>query len=81
MRLKEIAGERDMFDVLKKQEKKMKKDAEKRVKDYNKPAKSNVFDFINKKLGGKKGKISCTGFYLINSLNHSGYFHVLYLSI
>ena len=70
-----------MFDVLKKQEKKMKKDAEKRSKDYTKPAKSNVFDFINKKLGGKKGKISCTGFYLINSLYHSGYFHVLYLSI
>ena len=69
-----------MFDVLKKQERKMKKDAEKRVKDYNKLAKSNVFDFINKKLGGKKGKILYTGFSLI-SLNNSGYFHVLYLSL
>ena len=57
MKLKEIAGERDMFDVLKKQEKKMKKENEKRIKAFNKPAKANVFDFINKKLGGKKGKL------------------------
>ena len=69
-----------MFDVLKKQEKKMKKDAEKRVNDYNKPAKSNVFDFINKKLGGKKGKISCTWVSLIR-LYYTGYFHLLYLSL
>lgn len=56
MQLKELAGERDMFDVLKKQEKKIKKENEKRERNYDKPAKSNVFDFINKKLGGKKGR-------------------------
>ena len=56
MRLKEIAGERDMFDVLKKQEKKMKKDNEKREMNYIRAEKPNLFDFINKKLGGKKGR-------------------------
>ena len=57
MRLKEIAGDRDMFDALKKQEKKMKKDNEKREKNYIRAEKPNVFDFINKKLGGKKGRL------------------------
>ena len=56
MRLKEIAGNRDMFDVLKKQERKIKKENEKREKGYTKTVKPNVFDFINKKLGGKKGR-------------------------
>ena len=45
-----------MFDVLKKQERKMKKDNEKREKNYTRAENPNVFDFINKKLGGKKGR-------------------------
>ena len=43
MRLKEIAGEPDLFDVLKNQEKKRKKDKEKkRKKDKEKCKKTNT---------------------------------------
>ncbi|XP_045194698.2 zinc finger CCCH-type with G patch domain-containing protein-like [Mercenaria mercenaria] len=60
MELKEIAGERDLFDVMKKQERKMKKQEEKLKKQYQvgKQYMPNMFDFINKKLHGKKGKLS-----------------------
>lgn len=59
MALKQIAGNRDMFDVMKKEEKKKKKHAEKLEKQYHKAKElPNVFDFINKKLHGKKGKLS-----------------------
>lgn len=58
MALKEIAGDRDMYDVMKKQEKKMKKQVEKQEKQYSKPEKTDVFDFINRKLGGKKGNFN-----------------------
>lgn len=62
MALKELAGDRDMYDVMKKQEKKMKKQAEKLEIQYHKAEKADVFDFINKKLGGKKGWCSSEGF-------------------
>ncbi|KAL4218838.1 hypothetical protein ACF0H5_021426 [Mactra antiquata] len=59
MALKERTGQRDMFDVMKKQEKTSKKHGEKLKQHCNKPTnKSDVFDFINKKLHGKKGKLS-----------------------
>ena len=56
MKLKELAGDRDMFDAMKKVEKKMKKQAEQMEKAYEKKEKPDVFDFINTKLRGKKGK-------------------------
>ncbi|KAL5012745.1 hypothetical protein ScPMuIL_011296 [Solemya velum] len=60
MELKEIAGERDIFDVMKKLEKRKKKLEAKALKEKETPRvekKSGVFDFINKKLGGKKGNL------------------------
>lgn len=57
MVLKELAGNRDMFDVMEKLDKKMKKQADKLEKEYNRTKQPpNVFDFINTKLHGKKGK-------------------------
>lgn len=59
MELKEIAGERNLFDVMEKLEKRKKKLEAKALKEKEKPQvekRSNVFDFINKKLSGKKGK-------------------------
>ena len=58
MQLREKAGERSVFDVVNKLEKKKKKQEEKLATAYNKPQQPSVFDFINKKLHGKKGK--CT---------------------
>lgn len=58
MELKELAGEQDLFDVMKRLEKKKKQQEKKEAKKSQKPKeKINVFDFINKKLGGKKGNI------------------------
>ncbi|KAJ8316774.1 hypothetical protein KUTeg_005676 [Tegillarca granosa] len=58
MELKELAGEQDLFDVMKRLEKKKKQQEKKEAKKSQKPKeKINVFDFINKKLGGKKGII------------------------
>lgn len=55
MALKELAGNRDIYDVMKKQDKKMKKQAEKLERQYLRSETADVFDFINKKLKGKKG--------------------------
>lgn len=57
MALKEIAGRRDMFDVTKRQEMLTKRNNEKLAKSYNEEKKPNMFDFINQKLGGKKGNL------------------------
>ena len=54
MELKEIAGDRDLYDVMKKQKKKHKTGA-KTSKGKDRPKCGSVFDFINKKLGSKKG--------------------------
>ena len=60
MELKELAGDRDVFDVLKQQKKgKNKRQISKHNKDGLKPKKAptDVFEFINKKLCGKKGRL------------------------
>ena len=49
MELKEVAGNRDLYDVMKKQKRKQKKVDAKASQNYEE--KTNVFDFINKKLG------------------------------
>ena len=60
MELKAIAGDRDLYDVLKKQKKKQAQQEKKASVTYTKSkmaaSKINVFDFINKKLGGQKGE-------------------------
>ncbi|XP_052789995.1 zinc finger CCCH-type with G patch domain-containing protein-like [Mya arenaria] len=59
MALKEISGNRDMFDAMKRQEKLDRNLAKKLENQYKSGVqKTGVFDFINKKLGGKKGKLS-----------------------
>lgn len=64
MELKALAGEQDLFDVMKKREKKQKAQEKKQAQTYEKLKKDHsVFDFINKRLGGKKGKSS---FCLVN---------------
>lgn len=56
MELKALAGDRDLYDVLKKQQKKKKKAEKKAEAKYlSEKSETSVFDFINKKLGGKKG--------------------------
>ncbi|XP_060079075.1 zinc finger CCCH-type with G patch domain-containing protein-like isoform X2 [Ylistrum balloti] len=59
MQLKEIAGEHDLFDVMKKREKKQKAQEKKQAQAYEemKTKDQNVFDFMNRKLGGKKGNL------------------------
>lgn len=59
MQLKEIAGEQDLFDVMKNREKKQKAQEKKQAQDYEKMKikDQNVFDFMNRKLGGKKGNL------------------------
>jgi len=57
MELKELAEDKDIYDVMKKQEKKMKKQAEKREREYFRAEKADMFNFINTKLKGKKGRI------------------------
>ena len=60
MELKEQAGDKDLYDVLKKKKKTQKKNDTKSAKTYasmKAKEKVNVFDFINKKLKGKKGKL------------------------
>ena len=54
MELKDVAGNRDLYDVMSKQKKKQKKIDAKVAKNYHQE-KSDVFGFINNKLGGKKG--------------------------
>ncbi|KAL3871835.1 hypothetical protein ACJMK2_039807 [Sinanodonta woodiana] len=58
MELKEMSGDINMFDPMKKMEKKKKKAINKQEKSSKKKETPNVFDFINKKLGGKKGHLS-----------------------
>ena len=55
MELKELAGNRDLYDVMKKQKRKQKKIDANASKSYQKKKKVNVFEFINKKLGEKHG--------------------------
>ncbi|XP_033724992.1 zinc finger CCCH-type with G patch domain-containing protein-like [Pecten maximus] len=59
MQLKEIAGEQDLFDVMKNREKKQKAQEKKQAQAYEKMKTKdhNVFDFINRRLGGKKGNL------------------------
>ena len=57
MELKERAGDRDLYDVMKKQKRKQQKVDDKAAVGYDKEVKKvNVFEFINKKLGNKKGE-------------------------
>ena len=55
MELKAIAGDLDLYDVMKRKEKEAKRASASADKHYNKEKPVNVFDFINKKLRGKKG--------------------------
>ncbi|ELU06660.1 hypothetical protein CAPTEDRAFT_168702 [Capitella teleta] len=59
MALKEASGDKDMYDVLKQQNKSQKKKLFKETKQYDKSKQEeiNVFDFINKKLKGHKGDL------------------------
>jgi hypothetical protein len=54
MELKEKAGDRDIFNVSKKMG---KKKHVKKTKESSQKSSSDVFHFINRKLGGKKGNI------------------------
>ncbi|KAK2165501.1 hypothetical protein LSH36_49g04016 [Paralvinella palmiformis] len=55
MELKQIAGDQDLYDVLKKQKRKQKKVEKAAAESYEKNVnKHTVFDFINKKIGHKK---------------------------
>lgn len=62
MELKELAGDQDLFDVLKKQKKGKHKSKVPKQKIVSKQSPTDVFEFINKKLSGKKG-ISYTLFF------------------
>ena len=58
MELKEQAGDKDLYDVMKKKRKQQRKTEKSMAKEYVAKKSSgqiNVFDFINKKLKGKKG--------------------------
>ncbi|XP_052092746.1 zinc finger CCCH-type with G patch domain-containing protein-like [Mytilus californianus] len=57
MELKELAGDQDLFDVLKKQQKGKNKSKVPKQKTVSKQNPTDVFEFINKKLSGKKGDI------------------------
>ena len=62
MELKELAGNQDLFDVMKRIEKKKKMQEKKNEKTYHKSKsseKTDVFDFINHRLANKKGKLAC----------------------
>ena len=57
MELKAVAGDQDLYDVLKKQKRKQKQQDAKAANQYRKDGeKVSVFDIINKKLGHKKGR-------------------------
>ena len=58
MELKERAGDKDLYDVMKKKRKRQYKAEKSMAKQYvakKSSEQTNVFDFINKKLKGKKG--------------------------
>ncbi|KAH3874149.1 hypothetical protein DPMN_037391 [Dreissena polymorpha] len=55
MALKELAGDRDIFDAMKQQDRKDRKMVRKLEQQYHKlESRPDVFEFINKRLGGKK---------------------------
>ena len=59
MELKEQAGDKDLYDVMKKKQKHQRKSEKSMAKQHTvkkSSGKINVFDFINKKLKGKKGE-------------------------
>ncbi|XP_052268734.1 zinc finger CCCH-type with G patch domain-containing protein-like [Dreissena polymorpha] len=57
MALKELAGDRDIFDAMKQQDRKDRKMVRKLEQQYHKlESRPDVFEFINKRLGGKKGE-------------------------
>ena len=64
MELKERAGDQDLYDVMKQQGRKQHKIDNKVSHEYKKDTakKINVFEFINKKLAGKKGEVLCHRF-------------------
>ena len=65
MELKAIAGDRDLYDVLKKQKQKQKKVETKAANQYKKETERiSVFDIINKKLGHKKGEMERLSLFL-----------------
>jgi len=57
MELKTRAGDQDLYDVMKKEKRRKKRDAKHTAPGTTKqtPKPKNVFDFINKKLSRKKG--------------------------
>lgn len=57
MELQEKSGNQDLFDAMKKDKRKQNKEDAKVKAGYKVQEKTNVFDFINKKLGGKKGDL------------------------
>ncbi|KAK6195206.1 hypothetical protein SNE40_000680 [Patella caerulea] len=59
MELKEIAGDQDLFDAMKKLKKKTKKTEDKNRQPKQTSQPTDMFDFINKKLRGKKGERHC----------------------
>ena len=72
MELKAISGDRDLYDVLKKQKKRQKKMEKKACETYvkSKMAPSDsTFDFINKKLSGHKGELGFEYMWYFDILN------------
>ena len=64
MELKQLAGNEDLFNAMKKLEKQQKKAARKREEESSNgkaaaasATPANVFDFINTRLAGKKGRV------------------------
>ncbi|KAK2189070.1 hypothetical protein NP493_115g02039 [Ridgeia piscesae] len=60
MELKTRAGDQDLYDVMKKEKRRKKRDAKHTAPGTTKqtPKPKNVFDFINKKLSRKKGDLA-----------------------
>lgn len=73
MQLKELAGNEDLFNAMKRLERQQKRAARKMEEESSggkaaavAAAPANVFDFINTKLGGKKGRVRDVGLSLIH---------------
>ena len=71
MQLKELAGNEDLFNAMKRLEKQQKKATRKMEEESSggkaaavSAAPANVFDFINTRLGGKKGRVQYVGVFL-----------------
>ena len=74
MQLKELAGNEDLFNAMKKLERQQKKATRKMEEESGGgkaaavvAAPANVFDFINTKLGGKKGRVRDVGIFFFFS--------------